>query len=69
MVGWIEALALEFEGLDKNDIAALDMTQDDLIHLLATLQVVWPRINRAAPVIMRLAQKVIEKQKALTPHS
>lgn len=63
MNDFLERMGLHAEGLDDNDIAAFDGTKDDLMHIAATVQAIWPRINRVAPVLMRLAVKIIAHQK------
>jgi hypothetical protein len=68
MTGWIEDAGLRFEGLNNDDIAALNGILPDLYHLMASYQAIAPRINRVGPVLARLGQKVIEKQEQLTPH-
>lgn len=65
MTGFFEDQALRFEGLDDKDIADINVVLPDIEHLIGVVQAELPRINRVLPVILRVAQKVIQKQKEL----
>lgn len=65
MTGFFEDQALRFEGLTDQDIADLNKAIPDLEHLIGVIQAELPRINRVLPVILRVAQKIIQKQKEL----
>jgi len=63
MSTWVENMALHAEGLDDDDIAALDACKDDLMHLAATVEAVWPRVNHVVPILSKLIVKAIAYQK------
>jgi hypothetical protein len=65
MTGFLEDNMLRFEGLDDQDIAALNAALPDIQELDAALAAQWPRIVRVAPVLLRIANKFIAKQKEL----
>lgn len=65
MTGFLEDQALRFEGLDDKDIADLNAALPDLQALGRALSAQWPRVSRVAPVLLRLADKIIAKQKEL----
>lgn len=65
MTGFFEDQALRFEGLDDKDIADINAALPDIEHLIVVVQAELPRINRVLPVILRVAQKIIQKQKEL----
>jgi hypothetical protein len=65
MTGFLEDNMLRFEGLDDQDIAALNAALPDIQDLDAALAAQWPRIVRVAPVLLRIANKIIAKQKEL----
>jgi hypothetical protein len=65
MTGFLEDNMLRFEGLDDQDIAALNAALPDIQELDAALAAQWPRIVRVAPVLLRIANKIIAKQKEL----
>jgi hypothetical protein len=63
MTGFFEDQALRLEGLDDEDIAALNAALPDIQQLGLALAAQWPRIARVMPVLLRLAEKIIAKQK------
>jgi hypothetical protein len=65
MTGFLEDQALRFEGLDDKDIADLNAALPDLQALGQALSAQWPRVSRVAPVLLRLVDKIIAKQKEL----
>jgi sirohydrochlorin ferrochelatase len=65
MTGFLEDNMLRFEGLDDQDIAALNAALPDIQELDAALAAQWPRIVRVVPVLLRIANKIIAKQKEL----
>lgn len=65
MTGFLEDDALRFEGLDDQDIAELNAILPDLQILNAQIAAQWPRIQKAAPILSRIAGKIIAKQRDL----
>lgn len=65
MTGFIEDDFLEFEGVTAADVAALNAALPDLEHLVGVLQQNWPMIAKIAPVLLRVAQEVLAKQRGL----
>lgn len=65
MTGFLEDNLLRFEGLDDQDIAALNTVLPDIQVLDQALTAQWPRLVRVAPVLLRIADKIIAKQKEL----
>lgn len=66
MTGFLEERFLEFEGLSEQDIADLTGALPDLQKLIGVLQQEWPTIVKIAPILLRVVEKVIEKQRGLT---
>jgi hypothetical protein len=66
MTGFFEDMLMRQEGLDDQDIADLNKALPDIQALDLTLQAQLPRIMRIAPVILRVINKVIAKQRTLT---
>lgn len=66
MTGFLEERFLEFEGLSEQDIADLTGMLPDLQKLIGVLQQEWPTIVKIAPILLRVVEKVIEKQRGLT---
>ena len=67
MTGLLEDIVLRTAGLNDADIAELNTVQDDIDHIIATIRAIWPRIQRAGPVVLRLTQKVAEFENHLKP--
>jgi hypothetical protein len=67
MTGFLEDILLRFEGLDDQDIADLNRSLPDIQELDAALAAQWPRIVRVTPVLLRIADNIIAKQKELKP--
>ncbi|MGA8078939.1 MAG: hypothetical protein WB868_16315 [Xanthobacteraceae bacterium] len=81
MTGFLEDDALRFEGLDDQDIADLNAALPALsgaiqiaqvqwpeaMKILAAASVQWPLIKPHIPALLRIASKIIAKQKELTP--
>jgi hypothetical protein len=66
MTGFFEDMLLRQEGLEDQDIADLNKALPDIQALDVALQAQLPRITRIAPVILRVINKVIAKQRTLT---
>jgi hypothetical protein len=62
----IEGLGLHFEGFSDQQIAQIDGIKDDLMHLMATLKLEMPRLNRVIPVLTMAAEVIAQHQKE--PH-
>ena len=65
MTGFIEEDFLEFEGVTAQDVAALNAALPDLQRLVGVLQQNWPTIAKVAPVLLRVAEEVLAKQRGL----
>lgn len=65
MTGFLEDNMLRFEGLDDQDIMDLNGAMPDIQALDQTIIAQWPRIARVAPVLLRIINKVLQKQKEL----
>lgn len=65
MTGFIEDMLLRQEGLDDKDLADINAALPDLQALDTALLAQWPRINKLAPIALRILTKVIAKQRTL----
>jgi len=66
MTGFIENMLLEQEGLSEQDVADLNEILPDIQALDTALQAQLPRITKVAPIVLRIVNKVIVKQRSLT---
>ncbi len=64
MSTWIEEYGLHMEGFSDEDIAAIDAAKDDFMHIWATFMAVKPRIDRVAPVVKLILERLDANQKA-----
>lgn len=65
MTGFFEDDLLRFEGLTDQDIADLNAVIPDLQRLVGVLQQNWPIIAKVAPVLFRVVQDILAKQRGL----
>lgn len=65
MTGFIEDDALRFEGLDDRDIADLNAALPAVQGVIQAAQAQWPKIAPHIPALLRVADKIIQKQKEL----
>ena len=66
MTGPIENFLLkEYEGLDDQDIADLNLALPACSHTLSVAQAEWPKIAPHVPALLRIAQKIIAKQRTI----
>lgn len=63
MTGFLTDIALRTAGLNDADLLEVNAIQDDIDHIIATIRVIWPRIARVAPTVLRLTQKIAEFEK------
>lgn len=66
MTGFIEDMLMRQEGLSDKDVADLNAALPDVQVLDQALQAQWPRINKLAPLFLRLINTVIAKQRTMT---
>lgn len=66
MTGFIEDMLLRQEGLSDQDLTELNAALPDIQVLDQALLAQWPRINKLAPLFLRLLNTVIAKQRTLT---
>lgn len=66
MTGFIEDMLLRQEGLSNQDLTELNAALPDVQILDQALLAQWPRINKLAPLFLRLFNIVIAKQRTLT---
>ena len=66
MTGFIEDMLLRQEGLSDQDLTELNAALPDIQILDQALLAQWPRINKLAPLFLRLFNTVIAKQRTLT---
>jgi len=66
MTGFIENMLLENEGLTNQDIADLNSILPDIQALDVALAAQLPRIVKVAPIALRIANKIIARQRTLT---
>ncbi len=64
MSTWIEEMGLHAEGFTDAEIAEIDGVKDDCLHIIATIQTIWPRITRVLPVARMVAERLDANQKA-----
>ncbi len=63
MADWLESFALHHYGFTDEEIAKIDAAKEDLLHVVATIQVIWPRIERLLPVARLVAERVAQQQR------
>jgi len=63
MSDFLEQIGLHNEGFNDEEIAQIDAAKEDLSHVVATIKLIWPRINRLMPVIAMVALRVSQHQK------
>lgn len=66
MTGFVEDMLMKQEGLDDKDIADINAILPDIQALDATLTSQLPRIMKVMPIVLRVVNKVIAKQRSLT---
>lgn len=66
MTGFVEDMLLRQEGFSDKDLADLNAALPDIQLLDQALEAQWPRINRLAPLFLRLFNTVLAKQRTLT---
>ena len=66
MTGFIEDMLMRDEGLDDQDIADLNTILPDIQALDTAILAQLPRITKVAPIVLRIVNKVITKQRTLT---
>lgn len=66
MTGFIENMLLKDEGLSDQDVADLNSILPDIQALDIALAAQLPRITKVAPIALRIANKIIAKQRTLT---
>lgn len=64
MSTWIEEMGLHAEGFSDTQIAEIDGVKDDVLHIIATIQAIWPRITRVLPVARMVAEQLAANQRA-----
>ena len=64
MSTWIEEMGLHSEGFTDSEIAEIDAIKEDLVHIIATVQAVWPRLTRVLPIARMVAARVAANQRA-----
>lgn len=64
MSTWIEEMGLHAEGFTDEEIAQIDGIKDDALHIIATIQAIWPRITRVLPVARMIAERLDANQRA-----
>lgn len=79
MTGFLEDNALRFEGLDDADIADLNaalpafdaavqaaqLQWPTVVKVAAVVMLQWPKIAPHVPALLRIAGKIIQKQREL----
>jgi hypothetical protein len=65
MTGFIEDNLLRMEGLSDKDISDLNSVMPDIQALDVAFQAQWPRIARVIPIVTRIVNIVLQKQKEL----
>ena len=63
MGDFVEDIGLHSQGFNDAQIAQLDGIKDDLVHLMATLKLEWPRLTRVVPVLTMAATVIAQHQK------
>ena len=63
MADFMETIGLHGEGFSDAQIAQIDAVKDDALHVIATIQVLMPRINRLIPVARMVAEVLAQHQK------
>lgn len=63
MGDFIENIGLRDQGFNDQQIAQIDGIKDDLMHLMATLKLELPRLNRVIPVLTMATQVIAQHQK------
>lgn len=64
MSTWVEEMGLHAEGFNDQQIAEIDGIKDDVLHIIATIQAIWPRITRVLPVARMVAEQLAANQRA-----
>lgn len=64
MSTWMEEMGLHAEGFNDTQIAQIDAVRDDVFHVIATIQAIWPRLTRIMPVAVMVAEQLAANQKA-----
>ena len=64
MSTWVEEMALHSEGFTDEEIAQIDAVREDALHIWATFQAVLPRLERVAPVVRMVLERLNFNQKA-----
>lgn len=67
MSDWMEAMALSHEGFTDAEVAQIDAAKDDLNHVVATIEAIWPRLTRLIPVATMIAARIAQHQKETSP--
>jgi len=66
MTGFIENMVMYDEGLDDQDISDLNTILPDIQALDTAILAQLPRITKVAPIVLRIVNKIIAKQRSLT---
>ncbi len=61
---WVEDMGLHAEGFTNEEIAEIDAAKDDILHIIATVRAIWPRLTRVLPVLQMVAERVAANQRA-----
>lgn len=56
-MGMLE-IGLQFEGVQPQTLQALQEREDDINHIVTTVQVIWPRVDRAAPDVLHIIANI-----------
>ena len=62
MPDWMEELGLHHFGFTDDEIAKIDAAKDDALHVVATLNAIWPRLTRLVPVANLIAARIAAQQ-------
>jgi len=63
MGDFIENFGLRDQGFTDDEIAQIDGAKDDLSHVIATIQEIWPRLTRLVPVATMVIERIAQHQK------
>jgi len=65
MTGFIEDMVLRQEGLSDADLADINTALPDIQTLDQAIEAQWPRINKLAPLFLRIFGIIVAKQRTL----